>query len=329
VIDMLEAILHGIQAAHETGIVHRDLKPLNVFYAVQPKTVRPGGRIIKIIDFGIAKVLSQQAKERAGSALVATTVGWTIGSPSYMPPEQVVGQGVDGRADLYAIGCIGHFLLTGRPPFGGRTQEEIMANQLSMPPPSLYPSVAGVPETLSAVLQQAMAKRPEDRFTTAEAMRVALVSARNELRPVAKSAQPVAPPIAAEAAKAAPVEAASLAPLEPLKPAQALLGQRGTVRMDATPVRTSSAADVDTIFRPPHKEEELLGDTTPDPAAAVRAREPLVLAARSGPAAVPAPRTKRMPERHHGSAVRRHTWLFVAIGLVLTALLYLLVTKLR
>jgi hypothetical protein len=199
-----------------------------------------------------------------------------------------------------------------------------MANQLTMPPPSLFPAVAGVPETLSAVLQQAMAKRPEDRFTTAEAMRVALVSARNELRPVAKSAQPVAPPIAAEAAKAAPVEAASLAPLEPLKPAQAL-----TVRMDATPVRTSSAADVDTIFRPPHKEEELLGDTTPDPAAAVRAREPLVLAARSGPAAVPAPRTKRMPERHHGSAGRRHTWLFVAIGLVLTALLYLLVTKLR
>ncbi len=332
VIDVLEAILQGIQAAHETGIVHRDLKPLNVFYAVQPKSVRPDGRCIKIIDFGIAKVLSQQAKDRAGSALVATTVGWAIGSPSYMPPEQVLGQAVDGRADLYAIGCIGCFLLTGRPPFGGRTQEEIMGNQLTQPAPSLYPTIAGVPETLSAVLEQALAKRPEDRFTTAAVMRAALVRARNELHSVANPTQPLAPAAnenaanPANPAKAAPEIAAALAPLEPVKPAQALLGQRGTVRMEAAPVRTSSAADVDTIFRPPQKEEELLGDTTPDPGAAARVRE--AIAEARSPALVPAPRTKRVPERSQPGAGRLRPWLLAGLALAVVALVFLLLMRL-
>lgn len=275
VVDILEGILQGIQVAHESGIAHRDLKPLNVFYT--GPVGEPSGRVVKLIDFGIAKVLSDRARDRAGSALVATAVGWAMGSPSYMPPEQVVGHAVDSRADFYAIGCIGHFLLTGRPPFGGASQSEIMANQIIMPAPRLHPNVPGVPEALSELLEQAMAKEPDKRFQSAQGMRGALAAVRAELGR------------RADASVAARERIAT-------RPAPAAL------------TRQTSAADLDTIVQPPQLDD--VGDTTPDPSAAERARvvEPESLRGL-------APRTQRVPPRPVTSA-RRGLTVAVVVGLL-------------
>lgn len=173
--EVLDAILAATGCAHEAGVVHRDLKPQNCFYA--GRAGERENRTVKVLDFGIAKVLSPEAKLRAGSALVATKEGLSMGSASYMPPEQVLGQRVDHRADIYAIGCVGFFLLTGKPPYKGTTALEIMEQQIVAAPRSPREVDPTLPAAFSALIERAMAKEPDARFQTADAMRAALAEA--------------------------------------------------------------------------------------------------------------------------------------------------------
>jgi TolB-like protein len=152
-------ILAALEALHERGIVHRDLKPSNVF-------LTPHG--VKLLDFGLARPTeaSPTDGDDTGSALTAT--GMVLGTPRYMAPEQVTGEGLDARSDLFALGAILFEMLAGRPAFGGRNAVEILHATLHEQPPAL----TGSPAVAAAdrVIRRALAKRPAERPASAPAM---------------------------------------------------------------------------------------------------------------------------------------------------------------
>ena len=149
-------ILAALSALHGRGIVHRDLKPSNVFLTAHG---------VKLLDFGLAR------PELEGSLSTATAItreGIAIGTPRYMAPEQVTGEGADARSDLFAAGAILFEMLAGRPAFGGPSVVDVLHATLHEQPPALSgsPAVAAV----DRVLRRALAKRPSDRPASAETM---------------------------------------------------------------------------------------------------------------------------------------------------------------
>jgi serine/threonine protein kinase len=154
---ILDGILSALEHAHHAGIVHRDLKPANVM------VTELGG--IKIMDFGIARVRGAEHM---------TVDGCAVGTPAYMAPEQVLGEEVDGRADLYAVGLILYRLLAGRLPFDADTPITMLQKQISEIPPPLHVYRQDLPEWCDAVVQRALAKSSADRFQTAGEFREAV-----------------------------------------------------------------------------------------------------------------------------------------------------------
>ena len=154
---LVDGILSALDHAHRTGIVHRDLKPANVM------VTKLGG--IKIMDFGIARVRGAEHM---------TIDGCAVGTPAYMPPEQVLGEEIDGRADLYAVGVILHRLLTGRLPFDANAPFAMLQKQIEETPAPLQVYREGLPEWCEHVVQRALAKDPGDRFQSADEFRVAV-----------------------------------------------------------------------------------------------------------------------------------------------------------
>ena len=148
----------GVAAAHSQGIVHRDLKPDNIFLVPDPE--QPDRERVKILDFGIAKLVLPSTVGSKG----ATSTGMLLGTPLFMAPEQCRGAGtVDHRADIYSVGCILYNMLTAHPPFDREGVGEILAAHLHeqvTPPRALDPSL---PEALEAIVMRALSKRPEDR----------------------------------------------------------------------------------------------------------------------------------------------------------------------
>jgi eukaryotic-like serine/threonine-protein kinase len=160
-------ILAALSALHARGIIHRDLKPSNVF-------LTPHG--VKLLDFGLARRSDPELARSLGSVADLTHSGMVMGTPRYMAPEQVTGEDIDTRTDLFAAGVIFFEMLAGRPAFGGRSPVEIMHATLHEQPPALTgsPAVAAV----DRVIRRALAKRPSERIATAEAMAEELRAAR-------------------------------------------------------------------------------------------------------------------------------------------------------
>ncbi|MFZ5440368.1 MAG: protein kinase domain-containing protein [Myxococcota bacterium] len=165
-------LLASLQEAHEAGIIHRDLKPANVMLVRRRKS---GDDQVKLLDFGIAKL--QEAEGRK------STTGDFIGTPAYMSPEQIRGEPLDARADLYSLGCLLFELVTGRQPFDGPTPISILTQHYEAPIPRIveFKPDAQVSPAFQAVLDRAMAKKPADRWPDAEAMRVALEQLQKQL----------------------------------------------------------------------------------------------------------------------------------------------------
>ncbi|MDQ3137522.1 MAG: protein kinase [Gemmatimonadota bacterium] len=150
--------------AHAQGVVHRDVKPGNILLADGHAWVA---------DFGIARAISVAAGEQL------TETGLAVGTPDYMSPEQASGDTIlDGRSDVYALGCVLIEMLTGEPPFRGRTAQVILARHRSEPPPSVRILRPGVPEHVEGALHQALAKAAADRYQTVGEFLAALDSPR-------------------------------------------------------------------------------------------------------------------------------------------------------
>src|SRR5690606_7319530 len=169
------ALCEVVHAAHELGIVHRDIKPSNVM------VVASGDRLLpKLLDFGVAKLLedadsgSGEGGDPAGPAGLTREDG-VLGTPHYMAPEQwATPAAVDRRADIYALGALGYYCLTGQPPFPGDSAEEVARAHAGAEPPRVG---GAVPRALDDVLARALAKRPEDRHATALELGAALGAA--------------------------------------------------------------------------------------------------------------------------------------------------------
>ena len=161
VLHILEQICDGLEAAHDAGIIHRDLKPANVFLT----PVRGRGDVVKLLDFGVAKLQHQQPTGW-------TSIGCVVGTPEYISPEQARGRDVDARTDLYSLGVIAYEMVLGRLPFiSDNPADAIQMNLAAQPPrPSiLWPKI---PPPLESLLLRLLAKDPDERASLAEVRRV-------------------------------------------------------------------------------------------------------------------------------------------------------------
>ena len=151
----------ALDAAHGQGIVHRDLKPGNIIVLDEP----PGRDLIKVLDFGLAKSLVSDTSS------FVTHSSAVLGTPLYMPPEQIEGRPSDQRADLYSLGCILYQMLSGRPPFAGESVNVVLAAHLGDAP---VPLPSTVPPSLAAMVARLMEKDPAKRMRSAREAREAM-----------------------------------------------------------------------------------------------------------------------------------------------------------
>jgi serine/threonine protein kinase len=146
----------ALAAAHAEGVIHRDVKPHNLLLDAEG--------VLKVMDFGVARLT-----DRAGAGL--TEIGLVVGTPAYMPPEQLLGEEVDARADLYAAGVVLYEAATGRLPFEAATAMALIARLLKDEAPRARAANADVPEGLDALIAELLSKRPEGRPASAVELR--------------------------------------------------------------------------------------------------------------------------------------------------------------
>jgi serine/threonine protein kinase len=165
-------IAEALACAHARGVVHRDVKPENVLLSA--------GHAL-VADFGVASVMGPRDTG-------LTLAGTAVGSPAYMSPEQAAGEAVDGRSDIYALGCVLFEMLAGRPPFTGRTAMALMSRRMVEPAPDVRSLRPEVPLWLEAALRRALEREPATRFTDAAAFAEALAATPGETEPSAPRA---------------------------------------------------------------------------------------------------------------------------------------------
>jgi serine/threonine protein kinase len=173
-LDLAKQIADGLGAAHELGIVHRDLKPDNILVT----RTRTGREVPKVVDFGIAKAV----QDTTGEALTRT--GLVIGTPEFMSPEQLLGDPIDARSDLYALGCILHLMLTATPPFAASTREQMIKRRLTEDAPHVQQLDPGLPDSVDRIVERLLARSPSDRYGSAAEVRDALAGTHARRTPV-------------------------------------------------------------------------------------------------------------------------------------------------
>ncbi len=168
-------ICRALGAAHKQGVVHRDMKPENVFL----QRTADGEEIVKIVDFGIAQLRSNdELAEQEEPKRRLTKTGMIFGTPEYMAPEQAAGRQIDARVDVYAVGVILFELFCGAVPFTGDSFLEVLNKHLSEPPPKMakFAPELHLSEELQAVIDRSLAKKPDDRFQSMSDFAQALLS---------------------------------------------------------------------------------------------------------------------------------------------------------
>src|SRR2546421_597188 len=161
---LLRQISAGVEAAHDEGILHRDLKPANVFIVQRKKKdgSLAGGDIVKVGDFGLAKIISQSLSGLTSGTGPASR--GILGTPEYMAPEQMqAGAALDARADIYALGTIAYHMLGGRPPFIGENLMQIFAQKLTQETPALNTIRSDIPAPVERAVMHALEKEADGR----------------------------------------------------------------------------------------------------------------------------------------------------------------------
>lgn len=219
VVPLIKQVARALSVAHAEGIVHRDLKPGNVFLTLDEE----GNPLIKILDFGIAKLTSDPPDREGGEARTPVGVsvheakqktlrGFLLGTPAYMSPEQARGRNVDHRADVWALAVITYHLLTAQFPFDGKDAEELFRRLVRVQAYPITDHRTDLPPAMSDLFAKAFARRIDDRFASAEEFAIALDDAAGNRTPVKLSLPPSA------LRKPAPLES-SLPPSALRKPA--------------------------------------------------------------------------------------------------------------
>lgn len=165
VVNLLRQLCGALAEAHAVGLVHRDLKPGNVIVATL------GGQpdVAKLLDFGLVHDSSADNDQRL------TQMGMVLGTPAYMCPEQAAGESaVDARGDIYSLGAVAFFALTGRPPFQAKSTGQLLAAHRSTPPPPLTDFFPDAPADLAAIIARCLSKDPADRFQSTIEVALAL-----------------------------------------------------------------------------------------------------------------------------------------------------------
>ena len=176
---VLRPIMSVLNAAHAMGVVHRDLKPENIMIG---KATTGGEPVVKLLDLGIAKLREVAGAEKTGSTNL-TVAGQMLGTPYYMSPEQwgeLPHDGnseIDGRADIYSLGCVFYEIIAARRPFNGMTLAELRRQHVSVTPEPLHEVAASVPQGFSRVIARSIAKDRSERQDTAGELEQELVSA--------------------------------------------------------------------------------------------------------------------------------------------------------
>ncbi len=181
VIYLLRQACGALAEAHAAGLVHRDIKPANIFAS------RRGGcyDFVKLLDFGLVKAVTPGPESSELSR-----EGSVTGSPLYMSPEQATGErDPDRRADIYSLGGVGYYLLTGRPPFAGSNAMQVMIAHARDPVPSPSSFQPGIPSDLESVLLKCLGKAPSERYPTANALDAALAACEDASRWDARKAE--------------------------------------------------------------------------------------------------------------------------------------------
>lgn len=163
-VDLFQQLLSGLHLAHVAGIVHRDLKPANIFLVERVSCVP----LVKLLDFGFALDLSGQRWRRI------TAAGKACGTLHYMSPEQIRGEGAGVQSDLFSVGVVMFEALTGQHPFDDRNAQTVGSNILRDPVPPMATLHRSVPLALDAIVRRALEKDPQERFSSALEMQLAL-----------------------------------------------------------------------------------------------------------------------------------------------------------
>ncbi len=189
-LDVGAQIADALDAAHAKGIVHRDIKPANLFVTSRGQ--------VKVLDFGLAKLLRPLASRvsigatGADTVTLSTEAGLLVGTVGYMAPEQLEGEPVDPRTDLYALGLVMYEMATGRNPFLGQSATSTIANILKEEAPPLKQQNPVAPPELGRILQKCLRKRIDERYVSARDLAVDLAALRRSLEPSGRSSALVA-----------------------------------------------------------------------------------------------------------------------------------------
>jgi serine/threonine-protein kinase len=305
---LVRNVLDALEHAHERGVIHRDIKPANVMLTRQ-------GRV-KVMDFGIARLVGGQR---------LTSTGAAVGTPSYMSPEQLLGQEIDGRSDVYAVGTLLFELVTTHVPFEAPGDYLRMIAQLQQepPPPSTYD--ASLPAGLDAIVARALAKEPDQRFANAGEFRDALDALERELGVWRAPVTPIAP-MPSVGGRGAPTPTTPM-PLTGTRPAATAGGAAQSAAPFAAPAAAVlTPADATPLplpttgATPPITPLPPVGSIAAEIAGGAVAPTTAGIAALPTPAAVPAVGAPSAP-------AARRPWALVAAGIALVAAVGVYVTR--
>ena len=189
---VFDQVFDALSHAHKRMVIHRDMKPSNILLT----QTEDGRDMIKIVDFGIAKIMSGEGEEGA-NAQELTRTGDLIGSPLYMSPEQGLGTKLDARSDIYSVGCVMYECIVGEPPLLGNTAVQTIMMHINETPKSLREARPdlNIPAGIDIFIMKCLAKNPAHRYQTMDEMREALQAVRaNPHGPQGGPTRPQNPP---------------------------------------------------------------------------------------------------------------------------------------